>query len=210
MNRTGGYCRPGTLLALPRGVVVSAAVGSVAVAITPDTKDWTWVLTRPCPECGFDTRSFGREEAAGRLRANAAAWRELLLGPRDVRRRPDPAVWSVLEYACHVRDCCRIYDERLRLMLTQDDPRYPNWDQDATAVEDDYAAQDPAAVAAELGQAAEALANRFAQVSGDQWRRTGSRSDGAHFTVESFVRYFLHDPVHHLYDATRTRPSDSN
>ncbi len=22
-------------------------------AITPDTKDWTWVLERPCPDCGF-------------------------------------------------------------------------------------------------------------------------------------------------------------
>ena len=22
--------------------------------IVPDDKDWTWVLERPCPECGFD------------------------------------------------------------------------------------------------------------------------------------------------------------
>ena len=26
----------------------------MATPITPDTKDWTWVLERPCPECGFD------------------------------------------------------------------------------------------------------------------------------------------------------------
>ena len=25
-----------------------------AMSITPDTKDWTWVLERPCPECGFE------------------------------------------------------------------------------------------------------------------------------------------------------------
>ena len=24
------------------------------MSITPDTKDWTWVLERPCPECGFE------------------------------------------------------------------------------------------------------------------------------------------------------------
>ena len=29
----------------------------MADAITPDDKDWTWVLERPCPECGFDTRT---------------------------------------------------------------------------------------------------------------------------------------------------------
>jgi hypothetical protein len=45
-------------------------------------------------------------------------------------------------------------------------------------------------------------ADGFASVTGAQWERTGSRSDGAHFTVESFGRYFIHDPIHHLYDVT--------
>lgn len=30
------------------------------MAIVPDTKDWTWVLERACPECGFDASSFAR------------------------------------------------------------------------------------------------------------------------------------------------------
>jgi len=30
----------------------------------------------------------------------------------------------------------------------------------------------------------------------------GRRSDGAVFTVASFARYMVHDPVHHLYDVT--------
>jgi hypothetical protein len=42
-------------------------------------------------------------------------------------------------------------------------------------------------------------------VSGDQWRRPGNRGDGSRFTVESFARYFIHDPVHHLYDVTGVR-----
>jgi hypothetical protein len=88
------------------------------------------------------------------------------------------------------------------LMLTQDDPLFPNWDQDATAVADDYAGQDPAAVAGELTAAAGVLAARFDTVSGDQWQRAGRRTDGAAFTVETFGRYFIHDPVHHLYDVT--------
>ena len=45
------------------------------MTITPDTKDWTWVLERPCPECGLDTSSFTREQIPALLRANAAAWR---------------------------------------------------------------------------------------------------------------------------------------
>jgi hypothetical protein len=46
------------------------------------------------------------------------------------------------------------------------------------------------------------LRRRFAGVTGGQWQRTGRRSDGASFTVETFTRYFIHDPVHHLHDVT--------
>jgi hypothetical protein len=171
------------------------------MAIIPDGKDWTWVLERACPECGFDTRPVSREEIPAMIRANAAAWRAPLTasGAAD-RSRPDR--WSTLEYGCHVRDAFRLYDFRLGLMLTEDDPLYPNWDQDETAVADNYASQDPAVVADELVFAADSLADGFAAVSGDQWLRPGRRSDGASFTVETFGRYFIHDPVHHLYDVT--------
>jgi hypothetical protein len=174
---------------------------SAAPAPPPDTKDWTWVLQRPCPECGLDTRGVAPEAVAGLLRANAQAWPAVLAGPA-ARRPPGPAAWSPLEYGCHVRDVFRRFDGRLVLMLTQDDPLFPNWDQDATAIADRYAEQDPAAVAAELTAAAAVLAGRFDRVSGDQWQRPGRRSDGAAFTVETFARYFIHDPVHHLWDVT--------
>src|SRR5436305_63911 len=121
------------------------------------------------------------------------------------RAGPEPAKWSPLEYACHVRDVFRLYDQRLELMLSQDDPLFPNWDQDETAVTDRYGEQDPAEAAAALRQAAFAIAGRFEGVTGDQWQRTGARSDGARFTVETFARYFVHDPVHHLYDVTGQR-----
>ena len=168
----------------------------------PDTKDWTWVLDRPCPECGLDTSTIHHDDVPVMLRANAVAWRDVLVRP-DVRARPNPDTWSPLEYAAHVRDTCRVYAGRLHLMLTQDGPAYPNWDQDATAVEDCYGEQDPATVAAELTEAANHLADRFAEVADDQWQRTGTRGDGADFTVDTFARYFIHDPVHHLHDVLR-------
>ena len=170
--------------------------------IVPDTKDWTWVARETCPECGFNGSEIEPTGVPGLLRENAAAWQLVLTGDADVRTRPRPDRWSALEYACHVRDVCKLYDQRLVLMLTEDGPRYPNWDQDATAVEERYNEQDPRAVAAELEDAAGRLAERFEEVSGPQWERTGFRSDGAEFTGDSFARYFIHDPIHHLYDVT--------
>ena len=162
------------------------------------------MLNRRCPECGFDTSSFPRTDIPAMLRANAAAWPEALAAPRAADRL-QPDTWSALEYGCHVRDVFRLYDHRLELMLTQDDPLFANWDQDETAAADRYGEQDPAQVARQLGAAAEKLAGRFAGVSADQWGRPGRRSDGAAFTVETFGRYFIHDPVHHLYDVTGAR-----
>jgi hypothetical protein len=169
--------------------------------IEPDTKDWTWVLDRRCDECGYRADQTVVGALPGLIRANVAGWRQVLAGaPADVRRRPDPRTWSALEYGCHVRDVFRLFDRRLELMLTEQAPRFANWDQDQTAIEQQYDQQHPATVAAELAEAGDRIATRFAGVHGEQWQRTGLRSDGARFTVDSFGRYFLHDVLHHLHD----------
>ena len=162
------------------------------------------MLRRPCPECGLDTSTVTGADIPVMIRANAAAWQQPLAAPQAARR-PRPGTWSPLEYGCHVRDVFVLFRERLGLMLTEDDPLFPNWDQDETAVDGRYGEQDPAEVGRQLSAAGDALAGRFAAVSGNEWRRPGRRSDGAAFTVETFGRYLIHDPVHHLYDVTGVR-----
>jgi hypothetical protein len=169
------------------------------MTVEPDTKDWTWVIEKRCPECGFEAASVPLADLPDLVRANAAAWPAVLARP-DVGRRPDPGTWSPLEYACHVRDACRVFADRLDLMLTEDDPLFADWDQDATAVERAYDVQDPRRVAADLVANADEIADGFAAVRPDQWARTGRRSNGSVFTVATLARYFAHDPVHHLHD----------
>lgn len=173
--------------------------------IEPDTKNWTWVLERPCPDCAFDASTIDVEATGAAVRDIAAEWGSVLERD-DLTSRPSPSVWSPAEYGCHVRDVFDLFDRRLALMLTDDDAQFENWDQDQTAVESDYRSQDPAVVRDELLSAGERLATRFDGVTGDQWSRTGRRSDGAVFTVDSFARYLLHDPIHHLWDV---RPVDT-
>ncbi|MDQ3456463.1 MAG: DinB family protein [Actinomycetota bacterium] len=176
--------------------------------ITPDSADWTWVLSRPCAQCGFDASQTPAAGVAGLLRSAAGSWQAVLARP-DVGQRPRGDVWSALEYGCHVRDVCVLFDQRLRLMLDSTDPTFANWDQDRTAIKQRYAEQDPALVSEQLATAAAVLADRFAAVGGAQWRRTGRRSDGAEFTVESFARYFVHDVIHHLHDVGAEPTPDS-
>jgi hypothetical protein len=167
--------------------------------IVPDEKDWTWVLSRPCMQCGFDPSTVTPSTVPGSVENMLPRWRAVLRRP-DVAERPDGNTWSALEYACHVRDVFSLFDRRLNLMLTVDDARFENWDQDQTALDSDYAHADPAVVSAELTAEGEEVAASFARVEEPQWGRTGLRSNGSEFTVLTLAQYFLHDAVHHLAD----------
>ena len=184
-----------------RQVTSDARTPAVSV---PDTKDWTWVLQRRCPQCGFDAGTLPADRIAPTL-LDAVARLAAALERPDALQRPERDVWSPLEYACHVRDMCRVFDARLQRMLAEDGPAFDSWDQDATAVEDDYASQPVDAVRAQVQHDAGLLAGRYAAVPDDAWSRTGARSDGATFTVLSLGRYMTHDAVHHVWDVTGVR-----
>jgi hypothetical protein len=167
--------------------------------IVPDEKDWTWVLTRPCPECSFDAGTVTPSTVPGSIENMLPRWRAVLRRP-DVAERPNGDTWSALEYACHVRDVFSLFDQRLNLMLDSEDARFENWDQDQTAIDKDYADADPAVVSAELTAEGKQAAESFAGVRESEWGRKGLRSNGSEFTVLTLAQYFLHDVVHHLHD----------
>ncbi|WP_306307241.1 DinB family protein [Nocardia higoensis] len=160
------------------------------MAIVPDLKDWTWVLERTCPDCGYDAATVDYDAVPGAALASADRLRAALTRP-DARQRPRPGVWSPTEYAAHVRDVCRIFVFRVAVITRRpaadpgitafdpgtgladpprrgDDPAevptFANWDQDATAVADRYDEQDSAVVAEELTAAAAAAAEAFGSV----------------------------------------------
>lgn len=186
--------------------------------IVPDTKDWTWVLERACAECGFDPEATNYEAVPGLVRDSATRFAAVLERP-DAEVRPDESTWSPVEYAAHVRDVCRIMTHRLDIArsaapvpgpsiggydtaveVEDGIPMFANWDQDITATLENYAAQQRAAVAAELAAAAETAARAFESVPPIDRTRVARRSNGSQFTVDTLARYFLHDVVHHVHD----------
>jgi hypothetical protein len=173
------------------------------VSIEPDTKDWTWVIERACDACGWDPERVRPEQVAELLHENTRSW-YALLADADFAVRPAPHVWSRLEYACHVRDVHKVFTDRVRRMLSEDNPTFERWDQDATAAEEEYGLQDPAEVGTELVEQAAEAAAVYDSVSGEQWQRPGRRSDNVSFTVEAMGRYHLHEVVHHLWDVSIT------
>jgi hypothetical protein len=169
------------------------------MAIVPDTKDWTWVLERPCPDCGFDASGVDPTSVAAAVRLDAREWAPLLAHPK-VRVRPSADQWSALEYACHVRDVFRLFDVRLRVMLDEDDPRVPELGPGRDGDRRSLRRAGPghgAPRAPGRGGGARVAARA---VEGAQWQRTGTRSDGARSRSRASRAYLLHDPVHHVDD----------
>ena len=171
----------------------------------PDGKDWTWTLQRRCEQCGLAAGEIEQPIIAERAYVAAEEWVAILRSSPAVVARPQPDVWSPLEYGAHVRDVYRLFGARLHQMLSEDDPTFANWDQDQTALTERYAEQDPEVVADELEAVAQTFVAQVQAIRADQWSRPGRRSDGAEFTVLTFLQYFLHDVIHHLWDVTDQR-----
>ena len=168
----------------------------------PDTKDWTWTLTRRCDQCGLSAGEIDPADFAERAFIAAEEWVQILRSSPAVSARPQPDVWSPLEYGAHVRDVYRLFDARLAQMLSEDTPTFANWNQDETAIKERYKEQDPEVVADELEAAAQRFVARMQSLTAEQYGRRGIRSNGMEFTVVTLVQYFLHDVIHHLWDVT--------
>ena len=162
-----------------------------------------------CPECAFDPNGFGPAELPGAVAALGRRYHAPMtrfLPGEDASllvARPLPGVWSALAYACHVRDVLALFHQRIRRMLTEDNPTLDWWDHEAAVELDGYDSDDPAAVAAAVGEHATALAGTLAAVTGDAWDRTGVRGASEVFTVLGAARYALHEGNHHLLDIGR-------
>ena len=175
------------------------------LAIPPESKDWTVVLTEGCAECGFEP--YDPADSAARLYAVNAFWPTALAGD-DAHDRPSPRVWSPIEYAAHARDMVRLLGDRVRSMLESDDPVFEDWDGDAKAVELAYGKADRQALLADLTAVTQDTARVLLDVDeqGESaWARTGRRSDGVSFTVATLAQYLVHDVEHHLGDVIGNR-----
>jgi DinB superfamily len=171
-----------------------------------ETRDWTFVLHEACPECGVDVQTIPQAELASRLHDSIDEWTALLIGPdvnpTQLMTRPDPTTWSTVEYACHVADVIDLFQHRIFLMISEDNPQFDSFDPDAAATQ--YGQRSPQQAAALLQGAANRLGDVFEALAPHLWDSTGLRADGAPFTVLSLSRYFMHDNLHHLNDVSNS------
>jgi hypothetical protein len=160
-----------------------------------------------CPECGLDYDTILPHDAVVAVRSFPRRYAELL-PPRDddekpdgvIRRRPEPKVWSALEYTAHVVD---VFDELagdVKKITTQDHPTITGgMDPDQLAIDAKYNEQDRSAVLDRLKVAAENMAKTIENVPNDAWSKTGTYSFGDREALD-MARNAVHEGYHHLRD----------
>jgi hypothetical protein len=155
-----------------------------------------------CTECGFDGADFDDGALLNALRTLAPRWTKALAeAGGDLRTRPEPAVWSAIEYAAHSRDILALHVFGVDQALTLDEPVYPAIDADALdeSAAVTYSDADPAQVGAELGTQACMLADVADSAEPSTWVR-GITIDAHRSDVRRLLEHALHDSSHHLAD----------
>jgi hypothetical protein len=153
-----------------------------------------------CAACAMSYAGTGLDAAAQALRSVPADVRGAALAVPEVHRRvrPDPATWSVVEYACHVRDVFASFTIRLHRISTEDVPALEPMFADLRAVRFRYNDTDLDAVLAELDLHVAGFLDEIAVTTG--WDRTATRRPGELRTARWLVRHGLHEARHHTND----------
>lgn len=158
-----------------------------------------------CSECGFSYDLDDVPAASRTVRQWAAQIAEILRTTGiDLRSRREPEVWSLLEYACHVRDVFLV--QRERILSTRRLDGFVCVSMGPERVEyDGWAEQEPEDVARQLTDAALMLANVLDRLDAEAWKREMlyPYPEPATRTISWVALHTVHEAHHHHFDIRR-------
>lgn len=157
---------------------------------------------RTCPECGFKGNQVAPAATVSLVADLPMTAAQLLRGAIEstVRCRPDPEVWSALEYAAHTGEAIQWYHARIRRALTEQQPQLLPFDWDAACRDGRYRDRTTSQVLADVDGSCAALAAELRSISPSNWQRCGTGSDGSTRSVAQLARRAAHEAVHHSLD----------
>ena len=129
------------------------------------------------------------------------------LSDDELRRRPSPDDWSVLEVCCHLRDDAEIEGQRVRRLAEEENPTLAPYDQEALAIERDYKGDDIRRVRTALRAFWGGLAYQLEGLTDEQWERAGVQPEIGRVTVRSRAQGALEHGRMHIEQMKALRES---
>ena len=158
-----------------------------------------------CPECDFKW-SASASEVLATISGAPSGYRDLLDGqPAPAwHRRPQPNVWSPIEYLAHVVDAVDWYRERIMAVLSHRGVRLEPFDWDEACSQRRYSERNPIHTLNELERASVELGELLDGLDATSWRQAGVGStDNGPRTVLTLGRRAAHEVRHHHRDIER-------
>ena len=141
-----------------------------------------------------------REEIIATIRSLPNELEPLLegLGDEELRRRPSPDAWSILEVLCHLRDSAEVEGLRVRRLVEEENPTLEPYDQEELARDRDYQRDDPRRVRTAVRAFWGGLAYQLEGLSEAQWQRAGTHPEQGRVTVASCAERMAEEAREHL------------
>jgi len=125
-------------------------------------------------------------------------------GEDTLTRRPAPDAWAPVEVVCHLRDLEESFHDRLVLIVSSDEPRFPTTHPGRWATERQYLRQDARAAAATFAARRTETLTLLEGLPDAAWRRAGRQVDSrGRRTVEDFVTVMAWHDENHLAQLQR-------
>jgi len=127
------------------------------------------------------------------------------LSEGDLCRRPAPGEWSLKEIAAHLRDAEACFLERLRLIVSQDEPHLPDIDVDAYVLERDYQSLDLYEVLLEFFRLRQRSTSLLWSLEPSEWGREGLHPYRGRLSIMQVTRDMNEHDLGHLWQVRRLR-----
>jgi len=162
------------------------------------------VAVERCEECGFDGDEWTDDRALDAIAELPARWTTAIsdIDPVDAQRRPIPGMWSILEYADHVREV--LFGMRFVLDSAVAQPGVDLGEAPEPTFEPTLRNVDRGAALEGITREAELLRQRLHKLSQLEFESTAVVGD---YEVDGhwICRHAVHDATHHLMDMERLR-----
>ncbi len=111
------------------------------------------------------------------------------LSEGELQQRGADGHWSIKELVGHLRDAAYMYDERIRLVASEDNPFLPSFDQDKMMADGHYETREVGSVIGELDSLSKQTAGVLSSLREHDWHRRGTHEERGVVTLEFLADY---------------------
>ncbi len=120
------------------------------------------------------------------------------LSEHDLGWRPGESEWSIKEVCGHLCDDSQMWRRRIALMLNEDNPTLPTYEQEKLVREHAYQAADMDAILARFRRNRQEIAAQLSSLPANGWERAGLHPEHGPRTIRTGMQLMIEHTEGHL------------